>query len=81
MFLTTKSFRERKEKSDRLLILQPFCAQVSNLKKVLERLLDYYEVRLDQRLSGFSIPDVNKIGNDHFVFADLFPPFLSNQML
>jgi len=36
--------------------------KVSNLKKVLERLLDYYEVRLDQRLSGFSIPDVNKIG-------------------
>jgi len=36
--------------------------KVSNLKKVLERLVDYYEVHLDQRLSGFSIPDVNKIG-------------------
>ena len=36
--------------------------KVSNLKKVLERVVDYYEVHLDQRLSGFSIPDVNKIG-------------------
>ena len=43
-------------------ILNVFPSQVSNLKKVLERLVDYYEVRLDQRLSGFSIPDVNKIG-------------------
>lgn len=36
--------------------------KVSNLKKVLERVIDFYEVRLDQRLAGFAIPDVTKIG-------------------
>jgi hypothetical protein len=36
--------------------------KVSNWKKVLERLVDYYEVHLDQRLSGFAMPDVSKIG-------------------
>ncbi|XP_057372345.1 protein Hook homolog 3-like isoform X1 [Daphnia carinata] len=36
--------------------------KVSNWKKVLERLVDYYEVHLGQRLSGFTMPDVSKIG-------------------
>ena len=36
--------------------------QVSNLKKVLERVIDFYEVHLDQRLTGFATPDVTKIG-------------------
>ena len=49
--------------------------KVSNWKKVLERLVDYYEVHLGQRLSGFTMPDVSKIGelpNDNgycYIFA------------
>ena len=39
-----------------------FALKVSNWKKVLERLVDYYEVHLEQRLSGFTMPDVTKIG-------------------
>lgn len=46
--------------------------KVSNWKKVLERLVDYYEVHLGQRLSGFTMPDVSKIGELPSDFAIVF---------
>lgn len=61
-----------------------FIPKVSNWKKVLERLVDYYEVHLEQRLSGFTMPDVTKIGErtniSKFVVVDCRESF-SNPLL
>lgn len=36
--------------------------KVSNLKKIVDYILDYYQECLNQQLSNFSKPDVGKIG-------------------
>ena len=46
----------------------PFTYEVSNLKKVLDCLLDYYELKLNRHLKGFLTPDVNKIGGSSVNF-------------
>jgi len=44
--------------------LLPFFAssQVSNLKKLVTRLMDYYQDCLGYQLSSFQEPNINKIG-------------------
>ena len=38
--------------------------QVSNLKKIVQGIVDYYQECLNQHLTDFSRPDVIKIGNN-----------------
>jgi len=38
--------------------------QVSNLKKIVQRIVDYYQECLNQHLTDFSRDDVVKIGNN-----------------
>ena len=38
--------------------------QVSNLKKIVQGIVDYYQECLNQHLTDFSRPDVVKIGNN-----------------
>jgi heme exporter protein D len=38
--------------------------QVSNLKKIVQGFVDYYQECLNQHLTDFSRPDVFKIGNN-----------------
>ena len=49
-----------------LLMNVKYVLQVSNLKKIVEGIVDYYQECLNQHLNDFSKPDVAKIGNDFF---------------
>jgi protein HOOK3 len=49
-----------------------FCIlQVSNLKKIVQGIVDYYQECLNQHLTDFSRPDVVKIGNMPFMSCAL----------
>jgi hypothetical protein len=48
----------------RVLIMVLCLLQVSNLKKIVQGIVDYYQECLNQHLTDFSRLDVNKIGND-----------------
>ena len=47
-----------------VLIIVLCLLQLSNLKKIVEGIDDYYQECLNQHLTDFSRPDVSKIGNN-----------------
>ena len=47
-----------------VLIMVLCLLQVSNLKKIVQGIVDYYQECLNQHLTDFSRPDVVKIGNN-----------------
>jgi protein HOOK3 len=47
-----------------ILIMVLCLLQVSNLKKIVQGIVDYYQECLNQHLTDFNRPDVNKIGNN-----------------
>jgi hypothetical protein len=45
-----------------------FHSQVSNLKKIVQGIVEYYQECLNQHLTDFSRPDVGEIGNNSYFF-------------
>jgi hypothetical protein len=46
-----------------------FSLQVSNLKKIVQGIVEYYQEYLSQHLTDFSRPDVGEIGNNCFFYV------------
>jgi hypothetical protein len=46
-----------------------FSLQVSNLKKIVQGIDEYYQECLNQQLTDFTTPDVGEIGNYCFFYV------------